>query len=324
MHPSSTEILRPDPDGLARAVALLGRGDLVAFPTETVYGLGADARAGAAVAGIFAAKNRPGFNPLIVHVPDRRTARRYVVWNDTAERLAAAFWPGPLSLVLPLKPGHGIASLVSAGLDTLAIRVPAHPLAQQLLRAFDAPLAAPSANPSGRISPTTAAHVLNGLGGRIGAVLDGGACAVGLESTIVGPQGAGAVLLRPGGLAGERIEAVLGFALASRSDRSRPSAPGQMASHYAPKSSLRLNARSARAGEVFLGFAGLGGGLNLSRAGDLNEAAANLFDHLHQLDAQGQAIAVAPIPFTGLGRAINDRLQRAAAPRPERAARQAR
>lgn len=319
MDSKTTETLYPDRAGLARAAALLGQGDLVAFPTETVYGLGADARSGAAVARIFAAKDRPVFNPLIVHLPDRTTAERYVRWNDLAVQLAAAFWPGPLTLVLSLRDGHGIASLVTAGLDTLAIRVPAHPTAQGLLRAFGGPLAAPSANPSGRISPTNAAHVLAGLGGRIAAVLDDGPCAVGLESTIVGLTGGDPVLLRPGGLPAEQIEAALGRPLlypsATAALNARPSAPGQMASHYAPVAPLRLNTRSANPGELLLGFGRMECDLNLSPAGDLAEAAAALFDHLHQLDARGLPIAVAPIPDHGLGSAINDRLRRAAAPR---------
>lgn len=306
-------ILSPDHAGLARAASLLQRGELVAFPTETVYGLGADARSGRAVARIFAAKDRPSFNPLIVHVTDRKAAERHVRWNDTADRLATAFWPGPLTLVLPLKDGHGIASLVTAGLDTLAIRVPAHPAAQQLLRAFDGPLAAPSANPSGRISPTSAAHVLAGLDGRIAAILDDGPCAVGLESTIVGLSRDDPVLLRPGGLAVEQIEAVLGQPLLRRSEVSPLNAPGQISSHYAPAASVRLNAQMARPGELVLGFGPVVCDLNLSPTGDLAEAAANLFSHLHQLDARGQPIAVSPIPGHGLGAAINDRLSRAAA-----------
>jgi L-threonylcarbamoyladenylate synthase len=314
-----TEILHPDSAGLARAATLLGQGDLVAFPTETVYGLGADARSGAAVARIFAAKDRPTFNPLIVHTPDIDAAKRYVIWGDLANRLAAAFWPGPLTLVLPLRDGHGIASLVTAGQDTLAIRVPAHPAAQQLLRIFDGPLAAPSANPSGRISPTSAAHVLAGLNGRIGAILDDGPCTVGLESTIIGLAGATPVMLRPGGLSGEQIEAVLGQPLLHPSgavhQNAALSSPGQMLSHYAPAASVRLNATCANPDEVLLGFGPVACDLNLSPTGDLAEAAANLFEHLHKLDAQAQPIAVSPIPNHGLGIAINDRLRRAAAPR---------
>lgn len=317
MDKTDTKILCPDRAGLARAADLLRGGDLVAFPTETVYGLGADARSGAAVARIFTAKERPAFNPLIVHLPDAIAAQRHVEWNDLADRLAGAFWPGPLTLVLPLKDGHGIAPLVTAGLDTLAVRVPAHPAARALLREFDGPLAAPSANLSGRISPTCAAHVLAGLGGRIAAVLDDGPCGVGLESTIVGLADDTPVLLRPGGLPVEQIEAALGRPLLRHAKTDPLSAPGQMASHYAPAAPVRLNAQSPRAGEVLLGFGPVEGDLNLSPSGDLGEAAANLFDHLHQLDARGCPIGVAPIPERGLGVAINDRLRRAAAPRHE-------
>lgn len=301
--------------GIARAARLLRAGELVAFPTETVYGLGADATSGPAVAAIYAAKGRPSFNPLIVHVADAEAARRHVVWSDMAERLAGAFWPGPLTLVLPLAPDHGIASLVTAGLETLAVRVPAQPSAQALLRAVDRPVAAPSANPSGRISATTALHVAAGLGPRVAAILDDGPCPVGLESTILGIASEGPVLLRPGGLATERIEDLLGETLRQREDSEGLSAPGQMLSHYAPAAAVRLNANAARAGEVLLGFGPMDCDLNLSPTGDLAEAAANLFDHLHRLDATGRPIAVAPVPVQGLGLAINDRLRRAAAPR---------
>jgi L-threonylcarbamoyladenylate synthase len=315
MNLIDTTTLVPDAAGLARAAALLTRGDLVAFPTETVYGLGADARSGPAVARIFAAKDRPTFNPLIVHLADADAARQYVRWSDMAEVLAHAFWPGPLTLVLPLRDGHGIAPLVTAGLDTLAVRVPAHPAARALLGAFGGPLAAPSANPSGRISPTSAQHVLAGLNGRIAAILDDGPCAVGLESTIVGLTGNTPFLLRPGGLAVERIEAILGRPLAQRAEASALTAPGQMDSHYAPAAPVRLNAQTASAGEVLLGFGPVKCDLNLSPSGDLQQAAAALFGHLHQLDSLGQPIAVSPIPDHGLGVAINDRLRRAAAPR---------
>lgn len=315
MPEPATQRLTPAPADLARAAALLRDGALVAFPTETVYGLGADARNGTAVAGIFAAKARPSFNPLIVHVPDAAAARRFVDWSDTADRLSAAFWPGPLTLVLPLKPGHGIAPLVTAGLDTLAIRVPAHPAARALLTAFGGPVAAPSANPSGRISPTTADHVLAGLSGLIAAVLDDGPCDVGLESTILGLDGPAPVLLRPGGLPAEAIEAALGAPLAQRSENAPLTAPGQMTSHYAPAATLRLNADAPAPGETYIGFGPAPCDLNLSASGDLTEAAANLFTHLHSADAAGHPIAVAPVPETGLGRAINDRLRRAAAPR---------
>ena len=307
--------LLPDSTGLARAAELLRGGDLVAFPTETVYGLGGDATNDLAVARIFEAKGRPRFNPLIVHVAGIEAAQALVEWSDMADRVARAFWPGPLTLVLPLRPDTGLSPLVTAELPTLAIRVPAHPVGTALLAAFGGPVAAPSANPSGRISPTTAAHVLNGLDGRIAGILDGGACDVGLESTILGLAG-DPVLLRPGGLLQEALEAALGGPLSSRTDADPLTAPGQMASHYAPGARVRLNAQDAGADELLLGFGAMESDLNLSASGDLVEAAASLFGHLHALDARGPAgIAVAPIPERGLGRAINDRLRRAAAPR---------
>jgi L-threonylcarbamoyladenylate synthase len=318
----ATETLAPDDAGIARAAGLLGEGRLVAFPTETVYGLGADARDGLAVARIFAAKDRPRFNPLIVHVSDLAAAQRLVDLPAAARKLAAEFWPGPLTLVAPMRADAGIAALVTAGLATLALRVPAHPLARALLAAFGAPVAAPSANPSGQVSPTTAAHVSQALGGRIAAVLDGGACPVGLESTIIGFDGENPVLLRPGGLAVEAVETALGRPLAPDPGEAI-TAPGQLARHYAPGARLRLAAQRPEPGEAWLGFGPDSGGftgpaLNLSPTGDLAEAAANLFAHLHALDAMlpgGGTIAVAPIPQHGLGRAINDRLARAAAPR---------
>ena len=298
---------------LVRAAQLLQAGELVAFPTETVYGLGADARNGQAVAEIYAAKGRPSFNPLIVHVGDVQAAKSLCMWSDAAQALADAFWPGPLSLVLPLRDGHGLSSLVTAGLPTVALRVPAHATAQKLLQHFGGPVAAPSANPSGQISPTTAQHVLTGLDGRIAAVVDDGPCAVGLESTIVGLASTPA-LLRPGGVATQQIEAALGAPLTCPVD-GEISAPGQLRSHYAPAARVRLNAESAQPGEVLLGFGDMACDFNLSKAGNLTEAAANLFDALHQLDAVGKPIAVAVIPDLGLGQAINDRLTRAAAPK---------
>ena len=309
-----TRLLSAQDGGIADAAALLRAGALVSFPTETVYGLGADARNGQAVARIYEAKGRPSFNPLIVHLGDVAQAQDYVAWSDQAEILASAFWPGPLTLVLPLKAGHGLSSLVTAGLDTVALRVPAHPTAQALLRSFGGPVAAPSANPSGRISPTQAGHVMAGLEGRIEAVLDDGPCTVGLESTIVGWQEGSAALLRAGGLPQEALEAALGGPLAAPQG-SEITAPGQLSSHYAPEARVRLEALEANAGEVMLGFGAIAGDLSLSPSGDLVEAAANLFEHLHMLDARGAPIAVAPIPDHGLGRAINDRLRRAAAPR---------
>ena len=312
--PLSTERLTPNVLDIKRAANLLQQGALVSFPTETVYGLGADARQGKAVAGIYAAKGRPSFNPLIVHFADTAAAQKYVKWSETAETLARAFWPGPLTLVLPLREDHELSPLVTAGLSTVALRVPAHPTAQALLKQFAGPVAAPSANPSGRISPTTADHVLAGLEGRIAAVVDDGHCAVGLESTIIGFDSGKHVLLRAGGLPTEAIEAVLGAALAHPKNDDI-TAPGQLTSHYAPNGAVRLNATAARSDELILGFGEISGTLTLSADGNLTEAAANLFGHLHQLDAMGGAIAVAPIPMHGLGRAINDRLNRAAAPR---------
>ena len=315
MTKDATLTLGQDPAGLQRAAEILRDGGLVSFPTETVYGLGADARDDRAIAGIYAAKRRPSFNPLIVHVADTVAAQRYVQFNDVATRLADAFWPGALTLVLPLVDGAGVSKLVTAGLETLAVRVPDHPVAKGLLEAFDGPIAAPSANPSGRVSPTTATHVLAGLAGRIDAVVDGGACGVGVESTIVSCIGEPA-LLRAGGIPVEAIEACLGHSLAQPDDPSTPISPGQLESHYAPHGKVRLNAKSVRDGEVLLGFGAVGADLNLSVSGDLTEAAANLFSCLHKLDEMGaKAIAVSPIPDQGLGRAINDRLKRAAAPR---------
>jgi len=305
--------LSPDADGIAQAAALILAGQTVAFPTETVYGLGADATQAEAVARIFEAKNRPSFNPLIVHVPDMEAARDWVTFPDWAEVLADAFWPGALTLALPKR--AELPGIVTAGHDTLAIRVPSTPVAQDLLRAVGRPVAAPSANPSGRISPTTADHVLDGLDGRIAAVLDGGACAVGVESTIIG--GPEPTLLRPGGVSVEAIEAALGRPVlrAAAHDDEAPLVPGQLTSHYAPGAAVRLNATAARPGEVLLGFGPIKGDLSLSAKGDLIEAAAALFSALRRLDETGRPIAVAPIPIDGIGEAINDRLMRAAAPR---------
>lgn len=326
-----TERLADDPIGIDRAARLLAAGGLVAFPTETVYGLGGDARNDRAVARIFEAKGRPRFNPLIVHLPHPEAAHRYGRLEAHAARLAQAFWPGPLTLVVPLAPDSGLSPLVTAGLDSVALRVPAHPVAQALLRAFDGPLAAPSANPSGRVSPTRAEHVLDGLSGRIDAVVDGGGCAVGLESTIISiagiSTGGAPRLLRPGGLPTEAIEACLGMALvhdgtaATDADgQPRPDAPGQLASHYAPRALIRLDATTAARTEVWIGFGPQtkDAALNLSERGDLVEAAANLFHMLRLADNMAGPkgrIAVAPVPAQGLGRAINDRLRRAAAPR---------
>ncbi len=313
-----TETLLASPPGLIRAADILRAGGLVAFPTETVYGLGGDARSDHAVARIFDAKGRPRFNPLIVHVPDLATARRYAQFDARAEAIAAAFWPGPLTLVLPLREDSGLSPLVTAGLDTVAIRVPAHGAARALLAAFDGPLAAPSANPSGKVSPTRADHVAAGLTGRIDAIVNGGACAVGVESTILGLVGEPR-LLRPGGIPTEALEAALGHPLATGGSAEKPSAPGQLASHYAPTATLRLNVTEPKQGETWVGFGPCNGAaLSLSPAGDLVEAAANLFHILREADriAGPAGIAFAPVPNTGLGRAINDRLTRAAAPRP--------
>lgn len=310
---ASHNTLSLGPADLAKAANMLRAGQLVAFPTETVYGLGANARNGAAVAAIYAAKGRPDFNPLIVHVATMTQAEALAHFDHDARALAQAFWPGPLSLVLPLRDGHGLSSLVTAGLDTVAIRMPAQPLARDLLALADCPVAAPSANPSGQISPTTAAHVLAGLAGRIDAVLDDGPCDVGLESTIVATTPLR--LLRPGGLPVEALEAALGHPLSQDLNPDMPSAPGQLTSHYAPNARVALNQTE---GALMLGFGPVDGQLNLSPSGDLHEAAANLFAMLRQMDemaAAGDTINVAPIPMTGLGLAINDRLTRAAAPR---------
>lgn len=318
-----TRLLPGDSTGINRAAALLRAGRLVAIPTETVYGLAGDAHSDRAVASIFAAKNRPRFNPLIVHLASNAQAERLARLNRPARVLAECFWPGPLTLVLPLRPDSGLSKLVTAGLETVALRLPAHPLARALLKRAGLPLAAPSANPSGRISPTRPEHVLTWLDGRIAAVLDGGACTVGLESTIIDATGPTPRLLRAGGLAAETIEEALGMKLA-RTDSATtdtPSAPGQLASHYAPRGRVRLMARTPREGEVWVGFGPNckgSAGLNLSPSGDPTEAAARLFHLLHEADAragESGTIAIAPIPEHGLGRAINDRLRRAAAPR---------
>jgi L-threonylcarbamoyladenylate synthase len=314
--------------GVAEAARVLAAGGLVAFPTETVYGLGADAGNGEAIARLYAAKGRPAFNPLIAHVASVTAARKLARLNAAAERLAAAFWPGPLTLVLPKAADCPVAALATAGLDSVAVRVPRHPVAQVLLRAFGGPVVAPSANRSGHVSPTTAPHVLADLGGRIDLIVDGGATPVGLESTIVAclfESSGTPTLLRPGGVPRAAIEEVLGIALAdARTPREEtaPRAPGMLASHYAPRTRLRLDARDVGTREALLAFgSALAQGaaqavkmLNLSPRGDLIEAAANLFSHLRALDAaHAEAIAVMPIPHHGLGEAINDRLRRAAA-----------
>jgi L-threonylcarbamoyladenylate synthase len=314
-------------DAAIRAAAEhLRAGRLVAFPTETVYGLGADATNGAAVAAIFAAKGRPRFNPLIVHVADVGQAGEHAKLTALARRLTDAFWPGPLTLVLERREGSPLSDLVSGGLTTIAVRAPDHPLARALLQAANRPLAAPSANRSGRISPTQAAHVLSDLDDKVAMIIDGGPTAHGLESTVVDARGEVPVLLRSGAVTVETIEAVLGQPLVRANiDADRPNAPGQLASHYAPDARLRLDAMDVRDGEALLAFGAdvpptHGPVINLSLAGDLTEAAANLFAALRALDASGaDAIAVMPIPDVGLGEAINDRLRRAAAPRPSTA-----
>ena len=304
------------------AARLIREGELVAFPTETVYGLGGDATNERAVAKIFEAKGRPQFNPLISHVLDAGEARRLVQWNETADKLATRFWPGPLTLVLPRAKNSPIALLATAGLDTAAIRAPAHPMAQALIRATGRPIAAPSANRSGSVSPTRAEHVAESLGDRVKLILDGGPCEVGLESTVLDLTTATPTLLRPGGATREAIEAVIGPVALSDAipsgDAARKS-PGQLDSHYAPARPVRLNATSVAGDEALLAFgprppAGARQVLNLSPGSDLTEAAANLFAHLRALDRPANTrIAVMPIPQTGLGLAINDRLRRAAA-----------
>ncbi len=297
------------------ATEILRSGGLVAFPTETVYGLGADATNDLAVAKIYEAKGRPSFNPLIAHVEDVEQAYDLAVFSANALTLASHFWPGPLTLVLPRKTGCHVSLLASAGLPSIALRVPRHPLALELIRAVGRPIVAPSANPSGRISPTTAEHVRAGLGDKVQMILDGGPCAVGLESTIVSFLDDTPRLLRSGGLARGEIEAALGAPLAG-AVTGPLHAPGQLESHYAPSAPLRLDAVDWREGEARLGFGALDAPHNLSRSGDVVEAAANLFSMLHALDTmRPEKIAVAAIPRHGLGEAINDRLKRAAAPR---------
>jgi L-threonylcarbamoyladenylate synthase len=306
-------------DAIERAGEALARGDIVAFPTETVYGLGANALDASAVAKVFAAKERPRFNPLIVHVLGVEEAETYATVNATARKLTEAFWPGPLSLVLPRRPDCAIASLVSAGLDTIALRAPAHAVARELLKAAKLPVAAPSANRFGRISPTAAAHVEAELGGLPSMILDGGPCPLGLESTVVGVAGDTVTLLRVGALPRQGIEAVLGRPLIDVQPCAPIISPGQTKSHYAPRTPLRLDVTRPQAGEALLAFgpdapAFAGPTINLSLRGDLNEAAMQFFAGLRSLDEMGaRAIAVMPIPDHGLGEAINDRLRRAAA-----------
>jgi L-threonylcarbamoyladenylate synthase len=301
------------PSEIAELAALLQAGEVVAFPTETVYGLGADATNADAVLKIYETKGRPRFNPLIVHVADAAMAETLVEFTPLARKLAA-FWPGPLTLVLPQRSGNGLSDIVTAGLDSVGIRIPAHPLALELIRATGRPLAAPSANPSGKLSPTTAEQVIRGFAGRV-PVLDGGPCTAGVESTILAVTGNTVTQLRAGALPREEAERAIGRSIDVAHEGSAIAAPGMLASHYAPNATLRLDAKSVAPGEASLGFGPGDFTFNLSPAGDLREAARNLFSMLHQLDSSFARIAVSPVPHTGLGEAINDRLKRAAAPR---------
>jgi L-threonylcarbamoyladenylate synthase len=304
-------ILPADDAAITAAMELLRSGQIVAIPTETVYGLAADASNADAVAKIYAAKGRPDFNPLIVHVADQSAAENLAEFSPMAHQLAQAFWPGPLTLVLPLRPDADIAGAVTAGLRTIALRCPAHPVMQALLKKTGLNIAAPSANKSGGISPTRAEHVLAGLGGAVPMILDGGPCSAGLESTIVAVRDNGWQILRPGPVTSAEIERVLGTSpLAASGDNIE--APGQLASHYAPSKAVRLNAIQQEPGEWHIGFGAIEGNDNLSASGDLAQAAANLFEALHRADASAAlSISVAPIPHEGIGVAINDRLQRA-------------
>lgn len=304
----------PHRQDIADFGTILRQGGVVAFPTETVYGLGADATNSDAVLRIYETKGRPRFNPLIVHVADIAMAQTVAHMSPLAETLARAFWPGPLTLVLPRRADAGLSDIVTAGLETVGVRVPDHPLALDLIRTAGVPLAAPSANPSGRLSPTTAEQVHKAFKGSV-PVLDGGPCRSGVESTILAVDGERLTQLRAGALPREEIERLVGREVAAAAEGSAIAAPGMLASHYAPNAALRLNAPAAQPGEVLLGFGAVDGALNLSPGGDLHEAARNLFAMLHELDGQAARIAVAPIPHSGLGEAINDRLKRAAAPR---------
>ena len=304
-------VLPADDAAITAAMELLRSGQIVAIPTETVYGLAADASNADAVAKIYAAKGRPDFNPLIVHVADQSAAENLAEFSPMAHQLAQAFWPGPLTLVLPLRTDADIAGAVTAGLPTIALRCPAHPVMQALLKKTGLNIAAPSANKSGGISPTRAEHVLAGLGGAVPMILDGGPCSAGLESTIVAAREHGWQILRPGPVTAADIERVLGIGpLTASGDNIE--APGQLASHYAPSKAVRLNAIQTEPGEWHIGFGAMEGNDNLSASGDLAQAAANLFDALHRADASAAlSISVAPIPHEGIGVAINDRLQRA-------------
>ncbi|KHK89600.1 L-threonylcarbamoyladenylate synthase [Novosphingobium malaysiense] len=313
-HASRPAILEPDRDGIAEAARILREGGLVAVPTETVYGLAARADRDESVAAIYRAKGRPSFNPLIVHVPDLATAQALAAFDERALRLAEAFWPGPLTMVLPLRKQAPVAAAVTAGLTTIALRCPAHPVMRRLIAEAGVPLAAPSANRSGGVSPTDSAHVVESLGARIDAVLDGGACKSGLESTIVALRGDGRwQVLRPGPIEESCISAELGTP-SEAVTLQEIEAPGQLASHYAPGKPVRLNAQTSRADEFHIGFGEVAGDVTLSGSGDLEEAAARLYALLHAGAASPKPrIAVAPIPEEGVGTAINDRLRRAAA-----------
>lgn len=327
--PIAGSIVAANSDSISVTVEMLRAGKLVAFPTETVYGLGGDATNSTSVARIFEAKGRPAFNPLICHVADLRAAQKLADFSDSAMKLARAFWPGPLTLVLPRAENCPVSQLASAGLDTIAVRVPSHPVAQAILQAIDCPIAAPSANASGTISPTRAHHVAASIGNNVDLILDGGACDIGIESTILFCSDNKVRLLRTGAVTENEINQVLGDAIQLDQpveDEGTPLSPGQLRSHYAPNTRLRINTSHIEAGEALLafgpdlpkGFEQADPVLNLSKTGDLVEAAANLFDYLHKLDASGaKMIACAKIPETGLGIAINDRLRRAAAPRNE-------
>lgn len=311
---SSSTTLPADAAGVRRAAERLRAGALVALPTETVYGLAARADSAAAVAGIYRAKGRPDFNPLIVHVPDLAAAERIALFDARARTLAARFWPGPLTLVLPLRADAAIAPAVTAGLPTVALRCPAHPVMRAVLESCGLPLAAPSANRSGSVSPTLAQHVAGDIGDRIDLVLDGGPCKAGIESTIVALRPGGWAVLRPGPVTAADLANVLGPAGEEAVEPGRIEAPGQLTSHYSPGKPLRLDAKRAEPGEFLIGFGGVTGKVSLSEAGDLAEAAARLYACLHTAAAAPEPrIAVAPVPATGIGAAINDRLRRAAA-----------
>ena len=315
LDPAALRVLLADDVGIAEAAKVLRGGGLVAMPTETVYGLAARADSDAAVAAIYRAKDRPDFNPLIVHVPDAAAAERLAIFDERARRLAAAFWPGALTLVLPKRAEAPLAAAVTAGLPTVALRCPAHPVMQAVLAASGLPLAAPSANRSGGISPTTAAHVAASLGGRVELILDGGPCAAGIESTILALRADGSwQVLRPGPITQAQISAILGPTGNAVTSSGGIEAPGQLASHYAPGKPVRLEAAVAQGDEFHIGFGSVVGDINLSPSGDLAEAAARLYAALHQgASSEKPRIAVAPVPNEGIGTAINDRLRRAAA-----------